>query len=153
WVTSAEDLYSVLSSGFQGRVVIPAGARLDMTGYTDIPIGSNVTVVGERGPLGRRPLVFPHSQQEGPDFMGWGSDRRIEGIHFRGSAAGSRDKELPALFAIRVMQDPRTEGGARVIIADNEFDEWTGSGVRVENTLAYELGWDPERPDGFREYF
>lgn len=153
WVTSAEDLNTVLWSGFQGMVVIPAGASLDMTGYTELPIGSNVTLIGEPGPLGRRPLVFTQSQQEVPYFMVWGSDVRIEGIHFRGSAGGSRDEELPNLYAIRVMQDPRTEGGARVVIADNEFDEWTGSGVRVENTLAYELGWDPERANGFQEYF
>ena len=153
WVTSAEDLYSVLSSGFQGRVVIPAGASLDMSPYTDIPIGSNVTLIGEPGPLGRRPLVFTQNQEEFPYFRVWGSDVSIEGIHFLGSAGGRRDMELPNLYAIRVMQDPRTEGGRRVVIADNEFDEWTGSGVRVENTLAYELGWDPERTNGFQEYF
>jgi hypothetical protein len=175
-VTSAADLQAILTSDFQGQVVIPAGAELDMSPFSLIPIRSNVSLIGERGLLGHRPIVLTRTKAFEKNGGTWkpvdvlppypplglplparfegfllfevqGNDVRIEGIHFRGSDGGDRDGRSPDLYAINVLQIPDTKAetgpkelGRRVVIADNEFDAWTGSGVRVVNLLAYEAG-------------
>jgi hypothetical protein len=177
--TGPDDLYAVLNSDFRGRVIIPAGRAFNMSGYYNIRLKEGVQLIGERGPLGSRPLTYTQTQgfdfttrpvtpyevidlpplglplvfgktpaaKGFPLFKVIGNDVRVEGIHFRGSASSSRDVRLPGVKAIRVIQgrlgtleddfetplvdESTLESGRAVVIADNEFDEWTGSGVEV----------------------
>lgn len=131
-------LVSTLRSNFTGRVIIPSDARWDLSGFASIPLRSGVSLIGERGPLGSRPLLFATNKAEGYQlFEITGNDVRVEGIHFRGPAAGSRSSSQPYTNAIRIIEDPLLKLGRRVLVADNEFDEWTGSGVDVGSTQSF----------------
>jgi hypothetical protein len=134
-VVSPRELLLTLYSNFTGRVIIPANAQWDLSGFAFIPLRTGVSLIGERGPLGSRPLLFTTNKAEVyPLFQIAGNDVRVEGIHFQGPATGSRDSQQNYVDALRVMEDPVQQTGRRVVIADNEFDEWTHSGVDVLST-------------------
>jgi hypothetical protein len=151
-VSSATELNALLRSNFTGRVIIPRDANWEMkqtcgaydelgrcvdTPMTYIPLKTCVELVGERGDLGSRPLLYTDYKIEGyPLFDIAGNNIRVQGIHFRGPNAGARDAEsLPhKVSALRLHEDPdpnndgRAEPqeyvGRNVEIADNEFNEW-----------------------------
>jgi hypothetical protein len=134
-VVSPGELLLTLSSDFTGRVIIPANSRWDLSGFAFIPLRTGVLLVGERGDLGSRPLLFTTNKaEEYPLFQIAGNDVRVEGIHFQGPANGSRDPNQHYVDALRVIEDSVLQTGRRVVIADNEFDQWTHSGVDALST-------------------
>jgi hypothetical protein len=66
-----------------------------------------------------------------------GNNVRFEGLHLRGPEAGARDNKQPYVHGITVTQDPMTMTGRNIVVADNELDEWPGSGVQVAGTVQY----------------
>jgi hypothetical protein len=130
--TTPDQLASILQSAFTGCVVIPRNTVLDMSGYSAIPVHSGVSLIGERGDLGSRPSLATDSKTEGYSlFELTGNDVRVAGLHFRGPARGIRTDIRVYTGAIHVIVDPESKLGRRVLITDNEFDEWTGSGIDV----------------------
>jgi hypothetical protein len=138
WVNSPGELKDVLHSDYTGVVMIPRDVQWDMSGYEALPLKTGVSLVGERGALGSRPLLFTtEKSHEYSLFEIAGNDTRVEGIHFRGPANGSRSSSQPYVNAIRVFEDPGQQLGRRIVIANNEFDEWTGSGVDVRSVNVF----------------
>jgi hypothetical protein len=159
-VSSPAELNDVLRSDFTGRVIVPGDVEWEMkdcdgTLLRRIPLHSGVELVGERGELGSRPLLYTKDKaqvDEGPRddslFRVVGNDVRIEGLHLRGHkpAADHTIKDDPFyLHAITVIEDADQQLGRRVVIADNEFDQWTGGGVNLigTNVVPNPGHWDP----------
>jgi len=147
-VSCPAELNAVLRSDYTGRVVVPAGVEWDMgpfrSQYDPIPLHSGVQLVGELGPLHTRPMLYTDDRSaEFPIFDTQGNDIRVEGIHFRGPEAGDRSPSLPAVTGIRVNERAGTLG-RNVVIADNEFDQWTGAGVALAGEDAN--GNEPDHP-------
>lgn len=145
-VFCAYELNAVLRAEppFAGRIIIPRDAVFDMTSFTSLgplPLRSNVQVVGERGFLGSRPLLYTSDQRENGTtfhlFEVMGNDVRVEGLHLRGPWPAKDHKKhvskrWPYIHAILVNEDAEQElSGRRIVIADNEFEQWSGAGVRV----------------------
>ena len=149
---------------FSGRVIIPKDVvwnmeRCDRTGgeradlvcapLLEIPLNSGVQVVGERGELGSRPLLFTTvvDAERRALLEVRGNDVLVQGIHFRGPQRGNdHETKNEYVHGIRVWQSaeagapsscqgqapPGPKGsGHRIVIADNEFDQWTGGAVSV----------------------
>jgi hypothetical protein len=134
-VNSPAELEETLRSSYTGLVFVPRDSSFNMTGRDSIPLHSGVQLLGQRGELCSRPSLYTDAKdQEGRLFVITGNDVRVEGLHFRGPAAGSRSSDQPYVTAITVIADPDSQLGRRVVITDNEFDQWTGSGVNVEST-------------------
>src|SRR5262245_40865455 len=151
-VTSPVDLAEKLASGFRGQLIIPGGAEWNMVRpcgpdpeacracgadefgqcpLTHLPVRSGVSLVGERDPRGRRPvLVTSYARESYPLFQISANDVRVEGIHFRGPSR-STSLQQEKVGAIQVIQDPVAGLGRRVVIADDEFENWTDFGVNV----------------------
>ena len=120
---------------FRGRLIIPADVAWEMTVPCagkdelgrcidvpmDLPIYSNVAIVGERGDRGSRPLLFvPLTGPYYFDELGRrtafpntlfevdGNNVSVEGLHIRGPNAGRRDpRKVPFLTTgIRVYECP-----------------------------------------------
>ena len=161
WVCSAVDLDAVLRSDFIGRVIVPRDVNWEMitpcgafdelgrcidVPMRDIPVQSGVRLIGERGALGSRPLLFTNDKlNDGLQhslFRVEANNVRIEGLHLRGPEAGDRDEGQPDRAAITVIEhpdeDPEKQRGRNIIIADNELDEWPTAGVRAEGTVGFE---------------
>jgi hypothetical protein len=146
---SAADLNDLLRSGYRGRVVIPRDAKWEMKGrdgqpLTFIPVHAGVEIVGERGALGSRPLLYTDYRAEGfPLFViDKADDVRIEGLHLRGPyRPADRKKLLPGVRAIEVLQDSVTGAGRRVVISGNEIEGFS-SAVVIGGTIAQD---DPEK--------
>lgn len=135
-VQSAAELEDTLRSGFTGTVMIPRDVTWDLSGRRAIPLRSGIALVGERGALCSRPTLFTDSKEETQHlFEVVGSGIRVEGLHLRGPAAGSRSAEQPYVTGIQVVVDRAAGTGRGVFIVDNEFDEWTGGGVEVRSTM------------------
>jgi hypothetical protein len=140
---SAADLNDLLRSDYRGRVIIPADARWEMKGrdgvpLTYIPLHSGIELVGERGALGSRPLLYTNYRAEGhPLFViDKADDVRVEGLHLRGPyRPRDRKKELANVRAIEVVQDSVTGAGRRVVVSDNEIDGFRDA-VVVAGTIA-----------------
>jgi hypothetical protein len=159
-VHSPDVLASTLRDpSFTGRIVIPSNAAWDMTSYVELPLHSGVTLVGERGPLGSRPLLYtPVSAFSAhPDgftlFQVAGNDVRIEGLHLQGPAA-SHDTKQPTSNGISILEDADHQLGRRVVVTDNEIDHWTVSGVGLSGAHAevalpgdYDPSWALLRPE------
>ena len=166
-VHSVEELDDTLRDRtFIGRVVIPkdsvwlmercdkkdAAGNVVCTPVLEVPIYSNVTLVGERGELGSRPLLFTTllDKLSRAMFEVCGNDIRIENLHLRGPQTGENHSvELEYFHGIRVFQavgknapspcvadntpdvaEPiRGQLGRNVVIADNEMEQWTGGAV------------------------
>src|SRR5919201_4825508 len=92
-VCSAADLNAVLRSDFVGRVIVPRDAAWEMkqpcgafdelgrcvdVPMRDIPLHSGVQLIGERGALGSRPLLFVTDKSvEYSLFVITGNDVRV----------------------------------------------------------------------------
>ncbi len=159
-VSSPAELNKVLRSDFTGRVIVPKDVEWEMkdcdgTLLRRIPLHSGVGLVGERGELGSRPLLYTKDKaqvDEGPLddslFRVVGNDVRVEGLHLRGNKPAA-EHTIPDdpfyLHAITVIEDADQQLGRRVVIADNEFDQWTGGGVNLIGThvVPNPGQWDP----------
>ena len=154
-VGSPQELEDTLRSGFTGIIVIPKGVFWDLGDRRDLPIRSGVWLLGERGDtLCERPTLYTESKLEGVVFAVSANDVRIEGIHFRGPQAGDRTHGQEYVSAIVVTVDRVAGLGKRILITDNEFNEWLGGGVgvtsaqRVRTLEEYDPGWPkPDRAD------
>jgi hypothetical protein len=158
-VGSAAELEQVLRSAFVGRVVIPRDARWQMmtpcggrdelgrcfdTPMRELPLKSGVQLVGERGPLGSRPMLFTDAKLAAgfpPAYALFliqdANDVRVEGLHFRGpKPVSEHTKQTEYVHAIRVVENFENQTGRRLLIADNEFDLWPGAGVQVDGNHA-----------------
>ncbi|MEA2432956.1 MAG: hypothetical protein QOG54_413 [Actinomycetota bacterium] len=144
-VSSAIELDDVLRSNFAGRVIVPKDQEWEMVDCNgdhlhDIPLHSGVELIGERGELGSRPILFTtYMEKEYPLFVVEGNDVRVQGLNFIGPQPG-RDHahQDPYVEAINVRQDidgSRKAFGHRVTIADNEFSQWTHGGVVVQGCI------------------
>ena len=120
---SADELQALLASGHSGRIVIPAGADWTLNGT--IPLRSGVQLVGERGPLGERP-VLRQAEDTHPLFTTEGAnDVRIEGLQLIGPRrTKDRFKDSNGDQAIHVQVNPGTTGHD-IRIVDNEIDHWS----------------------------
>jgi VCBS repeat protein len=121
---------------FRGRIVIPSSARWEMKNPC-LPVRSGVQIVGERGPLGTRPVLHTGLDGANSVFEVQGDDVRIEGLDIQG--AGSEDLK----GHVGIVVGPKAEGrpgrcnakddpaalSKRVVIADNEIH---GFNVGVE---------------------
>jgi hypothetical protein len=155
---------------FSGRVIIPKDSvwfmeRCDKkkdefgnficTPVLELPIYSGVTLMGERGEVGSRPLLFTtliDKAESRAMFEVCGNDIRIENLHLRGPQTGENHGiTLPYFHGIRVFEaagkraaspcvadntpdipEPiRGQLGRNVVIADNEMEQWTGGAVRT----------------------
>ena len=145
-------LADVLNSEFRGRIVIPRDVVWEMKGDTgqplrELPVKSGVEIVGERGALGSRPTLFARDISTGyPLLRVIGNDVRISGIRFLGpKPASTHDRIEPTVQAIQVFEDFDQQLGRRVLIDDNEFDEWSHAGVSVRGAheVRHPKDWDP----------
>jgi VCBS repeat protein len=138
-----ELLFTLSDEKFTGRVIIPHDVEWDLSGYGYIPLRTGVQLIGERGELGSRPLLFTDAPsldgKEYDFFYLWGNNVRIEGIHLRGPANGNRSSSQPFVSGIRVNQrlaeQTKDQSGFGVVVADCELDQWTKSGVQVESDV------------------
>jgi VCBS repeat protein len=143
-VSSAPQLLQALNDPtFQGSVIVARDAEIDLTGQHEILIHSNVALIGERGPLGSRPLIYT-TEKTPPGGSIYAlfrienaDDVRVQGIHFRGpKPASEHPTKTPYVHGIRIVEtaddDPNTKQGQRIAIADNEFDLWNGAAVFAE---------------------
>ena len=170
-VHSVEELDDTLHDrSFSGRVIIPRDSvwfmeRCDKekdefgnficAPVLELPIYSGVTLMGERGELGSRPLLFTtliDKVESRAMFEVCGNDIRVEDLHLRGPQTGENHGiTLPYFHGIRVFQaagkraaspcvadntpdipEPiRGQLGRNVVIADNEMEQWTGGAVRT----------------------
>src|SRR4051794_26398899 len=143
-VHSPTELISVLNSPYTGRVIIPADARWEVIGR-NIPIHSGVQLIGERGALASRPLLFSNDKDDSAEgefalFRVEGNDVRVEGLHLRGPEAGRHDDAGAKVDAIAVVENPEAPvSGHNIVIADNELDEWPGSGVHAEGLVRIDV--------------
>jgi hypothetical protein len=146
-VGCGKELADVLRSGYTGRVIVAESANavppcttvgFKLDGLDPIPLRSGVQLVGERGVLGGRPVLY--TTQKTPKravFEVQGNDVQVVGLHFRGPTPAKDhtqhiSDENPYVHAIRVLTDSETGlSGRRITIADNEFDNWSGAGVQV----------------------
>lgn len=150
FATSANDLSTVLTSGFQGQVIVPKGARYDMTGFhgaEGIVLRSGVQLVGERGELGRRPLLYSDDLDTYAMFAIRNPDVCVEGLRLAGPSGSPRKAEIDP-FAIKVSEDPALFAGdpEPVVIADNEISGWPGGAVEAHGTVVFP---DREGPKGY----
>jgi hypothetical protein len=154
-VQSPDELERTLRADppFTGTVQIPKDVSWNMTGRADIPLRSGVWLVGERGgPFCTRPTLYTDTRQRHQLFSVLGSNVHVEGIHFRGPANGVRTAGGDYVHAILVTINRKDGIGRDILVADNEFDEWTGAGVEVTTTNVsripgtYVADWDPNRP-------
>jgi hypothetical protein len=154
-VTTPDELETTLRSDFVGCVIIPKDKFFNMTGRSAIPLRTGVWLRGERGELGSRPSLF--TDTTGVEFSLFdiaGNNVRVSGLHLRGPANGNRSSEQKYTFALQVTEDYDQKLGRGILIADNEFNEWTGAGVHVKGKHEvrvpeqYEAGWGrPTRDD------
>lgn len=151
-VNSPLELRTTLASSFVGCIVIPKDVQWHMedpcgnrnefgscmrSAMAPLTIRPGVSLIGERGLIGSRPTLFTNYKTH--NWVGYclfetpGNDVRIEGLHVKGPANGSRSSEQPYVSAICITRDAAQKSGVTTI-ADNEFDEWSGSGVSVRST-------------------
>lgn len=156
-VSSAAELDAVLRSDFTGRVIVPKDVQWEMRDCDgnparQIPLRSGIELIGERGALGSRPLLYTNDKAAGDDktislFRVIGNDVRVEGLHLRGPkpASDHARKEFPFFDAVTVIEDAERRLGRRVVIADNEFSQWTGGGVGLVGAYGdvAPKDWDP----------
>ena len=144
-VSSPGELDTVLRSGYTGRVIVPRDVRWDMTPFRDIPLHARVELVGERGDLGSRPMLYTNHRPAGSSYSLFfvdGSDVRVEGLNLRGPKPPTdRRTEDISNQAIAVTHNPKDEKPERrlhrrVVIVDNELQHWATAGVRVNSTVA-----------------
>ena len=161
-VTSAAELDARLRSDFTGRVIVPRDVEWEMKDcdgnlLRDIPVHSDVQLIGERGELGSRPLLYT---RDDPRYSGeslfkvTGNEVLIEGLHLRGYRLPADHAIRPAVYlhAITVNEnfDDQKVVGRHVYITDNEFEQWSGGCVNLVGSHSvpiekWDYGW--VRPD------
>jgi hypothetical protein len=153
-VRSPAELVDTLNSSFTGIIVVPQDVSWDLSDHTGLPLRSGVSLVGERGMLCNRPTLFDDNHEAPALFELSANNVRVEGIHFRGPAAGNRSAEQPYVHAIRVKVDRAQALGRGILISDNEFNEWPGAGVTIKSMMSrrtpaeYDPAWPrPTRAD------
>jgi hypothetical protein len=133
-VNSPGELVATLSDpNTTGNIIIPRDVQWDMSSYSQIPLHSGVSLVGERGALGSRPLLYTTNKAHDYHFFDiTGNDVRIEGLHLRGPENGNRTDGQAGTQAIFVHEDADHQLGRRVMISDNELEGWTTAGVEAQ---------------------
>ncbi len=145
-------LSDILNSEFRGRITIPRDVFWEMKAPSgeplrELPVKSGVEIVGERGALSSRPTLYARDISMGyPLLHVTGNDVRISGIRFLGpKPASTHGRTDPTVSAIQVLQDYDNQLGRRVLIEDNEMEQWSGAAVTVRG--AHEVRrpeeWDP----------
>jgi FG-GAP-like repeat len=153
---------------FLGRVIIPKDSIWHMercdkqrdefgnfvcAPVLELPLYSGVTLMGERGELGSRPLLFTTLIDKASSralFEVCGNNVRVEGLHLRGPQTGENHGiKLPYFHGILVFEAAGKKAaspcvadntaevkapilgqlGRNVVIADNELEQWTGGAV------------------------
>lgn len=141
-VSTARELNAALRSGYTGRVIVTKDRFFNLDGFSSardpIPLRSGIQLVGERGVLGSRPVLYTTRRTpKRAVFEVQGNDVQVVGLHFRGpTPAKDHTQHItdrnPYVHAIRVLTNAETgNSGRRIAIADNEFNEWPGAGVLV----------------------
>lgn len=171
---TADELRDELCSGRPGTIVVPRDVRWKVTGpcpraedrlddsYSRavpnqdraIPIRSNVQLIGERGFLHSRPTLYTDDLSiKHSVFAVVGNDVVIRGVHFDGPQPGANHRKRPPyVSAIAVVENAEARTGRRILIADNEFDEWSNAGVNPIGFHGnvprkdFEPGWAYLRP-------
>jgi hypothetical protein len=133
-VGSAQDLAQHLKDPqFAGRLIIPQDAVWDMGSYPDLPVRSGVSMIGARGALGKRPRLYTNVRNQ--DFVLFditGNDVRVESLHLQGPAGGNRAANQRESKAIHILEDADHQLGRRIVITDNELDQWTVASVEAQ---------------------
>src|SRR5690349_20726473 len=125
---------------FKGRVVIPKDSiwlmercdkKKDEFGnfvcapVLEVPLYSGVTLTGERGDLGSRPLLFTtfvDNVNRRAMFEVCGNDIRVENLHLRGPQTGENHSKTPPYFhGVRVFHAAGIQA-ASPCAADNTPD-------------------------------
>jgi FG-GAP-like repeat len=154
-VCSPGHLADILNSDFRGRIIIPRDVSWEMKGHDgqplrDLPVKSDIELVGERGELGSRPMLFTRDISTGYSLLSvTGNDVHISGIRFRGPKLPSTHGRREATTnAIHVREDFDHQLGRRVLIEDNELEQWSGAGVvlRGMHEVKSPSEWDPSWP-------
>jgi hypothetical protein len=155
WVQSPADLVNRLQDPqFTGTLIIPRDVSWDMSAYSEIPIRSGIAILGDRGALGSRPLLYTtNKSQDFNLFDVTGNDVRIEGLHVQGPEAGNIADGQKAARAFFILEDADHQLGRRIVITDNELNEWTTAGVEARGDHAevalpgdYDPSWAVLRP-------
>ena len=142
-VSSAAELATRLESNFTGRLLVPRDVRWEMEDclgapLRNLPVDSGVQIVGERGALGSRPILFTDDRgQPNYDlFKVSGNDVLIDGLHLRGPFVPKdrRDEEVPRIAAIAV-EVAKGQVGRNVSISGNEIARFSNA-VAVRSTIA-----------------
>lgn len=153
-VNSPIELENLLRSDFTGRVIVPRGVSWEMKDadgnpMRGIPLRSGVELIGERGPLGSRPLLYTNYEKKMDNYTLFevtGNDVRVEGLHLRGPKPASDHTNFTSyIHGITVTEDADQQLGRRVVIAGNEFEKWNGGGVNLAGVHRPKLikEWDP----------
>ena len=139
------EFLELLQGGFNGRIVIPAGSTFDLAGQKDVLIPAGVQIVGERGPLGRLPVIsennslFAHRL-----FVIAANNVCVDGIHFTGTGEFAPYRDAPSNHAIGIDVGP-DYSARNVLITNNEFSRWSGAGVEISGAIGCP---EPDPPSG-----
>ena len=147
-VTTGAQLKYWLEGDFEGTILIPRGAIIDLGDSRQLPVKSCVTLKGTREGLDRGALLFtnvksPESDDVAPAFLVRDAKNvRIEGLRFRGpvpTSTPSDRADTPGMdAAIMVLGDV-----ADVVIDNNDFWYWNVA-VDVASTPSWTTSDRPE---------
>ncbi len=133
-VDSAAKLIEVLERQppFRGRIIIARGAQIDMGDRRYLTIPSGIQIVGERGDLGSRPVIFTRARVGGPMFVIRGNDVRLQGVHIRGPLdTGNFSRNDDRITGIVIEEDGHNQTGRRITITDTELSHFNATAVQV----------------------
>lgn len=129
-VSSAAQLAKVLATATDMTVIVPAGVDWEMVDCAGAPLRSiellpGVALVGEAGPLGRRPrlwtrVVADEGSRNLPLFKTGGDRVEVRGLHLAGPFKPKDHGGEKGVEAIQVTRSPLDQG--RIVITDNEID-------------------------------
>ncbi len=116
-----------------------------MTGQKDVLIPAGVQIVGERGALGRLPVISDNNSLYAHRLFVIGANNVcVDGIHFTGTGEFAPYRNAPSNHAIGIDEGP--DFSARnVLITNNEFSRWSGAGVEVSGAIGCP---EPDPPSG-----
>jgi hypothetical protein len=127
-VRDAKELEAALAAPSGDRVIyVEDDAEVDLTGSGTLRIPGGVTLAGGRRGLNQGGLVYTNSRQQSILFEVRGDYARITGLRFRGPSS-SADSDQESAVAIQV------PNAYWVTIDNNEFYNWTGAAVEVQET-------------------
>jgi hypothetical protein len=149
---SAGHLADLLSSDFRGRITIPRDVAWEMKAANGEPlrnltVKSGVEIVGERGYLGSRPTLYSKDLALNYTFFNvTGSDVRISGLRLIGpKPAADHARTSAKVNGVQVLEDFDAKLGRRVVLEENEIEQFSGAAVRVGGTHEVDTPeeWDP----------